>query len=133
MKRKFYNYLQWEEYKQGMWRKVDVKQEQQYLDKAIAFTGDHMLYGHWMKQVITQWPISCEQNLSNAEINHKAWIGHAACCIAFNCPEYIVRMAWHHLTPKQQDLANEQAEIAYKIWVGQQTKNYQLNIFEEQG
>lgn len=107
MKQKFYNYLLWEEYQNGMWRKVNKAQENEYLKKAIKFTGDHILYGIWMLKVVASWPISCEQNLTNPDINHKAWIGHAACCLSFQCPEYIVRMAWHHLSKKQQDLANE--------------------------
>lgn len=131
MKRKYHNYKEWEEYKYGMWRKAAAAEEIKYLKKAIEFMGDHVLYGTYMQHVITQWPISCEQNLSNPDINHMAWIGHAACCIAFNCPEYIVRMAWHHLTKQQQDLANEQAEIAFANWT-QKTENIvQLTLFEE--
>jgi hypothetical protein len=69
-----------------------------------------------MLKVIKQWPISCEHNLTDFSINRKAWIGHAACCLALNVPENITRMAWHHLTEKQQDEANEKARIAIKIW-----------------
>lgn len=130
MKRLYHNYLNWEEYRFGMWRKVNALEEEDFLQRAIKFTGNHLLYGNAMKRVLTEWPISCEQNLTNPDINHKAWIGHAACCIAFNCPEYIVRMAWHHLTPQQQDLANEQAKIAYDLWCQQKNNKTQLQIFE---
>lgn len=129
MKRKYYNYQEWEEYRKGMWRKVQAHEENEYLKKAIDFTGNHILYGSYMREVLRQWPISCQQNLSNPDINHKAWIGQAACCIAFDCPEYIVRMAWHYLTKNQQDLANEQAELAYKAWIETQVNIVQQSLF----
>ena len=113
-----------------MWRKVSVAEENEYLKKAIEFTGNHILYGTYMQHVIAQWPVSCEQNLLNSDINHKAWIGHAACCIAFQCPEYIVRQAWHYLSQRQQDLANEQAEIAYELWIQNYKQQIQLTMFE---
>lgn len=130
MNRKYYNYKDWEEYKNGMWRKVNVSEEKNYLQKAIQFTGDHILYGTYMQHVIMQWPVSCEQNLLNPDINHRAWIGHAACCIAFQCPEYIVRQAWHYLSKRQQYLANEQADKAYELWVQKFKKQIQLTMFE---
>jgi len=130
MKQKYHNYKLWEEYRDGMWRKVTKSEEIVYLKKAVDFTGNHILYGYWMMRVIAEWPISAEQNLTNPDINHKAWIGQAACCLAFNCPEYIVRMAWHQLSIKQQRLANEQARLAYRHWVENYSRNFQLSIFE---
>lgn len=97
-----------------MWGRV--KDRQSYLSKAIEFTGDHVLYGEWMLRVIEQWPITCEHNLTNKTINRKAWIGHAAVAMAIQCPEDIVRQAWGFLTKEQQDLANNQAQIAIEKW-----------------
>lgn len=116
MDRIFHHYETWEEYKLGMWRSVSVQERKSFLQKAIEFTGDHVLYGSFMLKVIEQWKISCEQNLTDVSQNRKAWIGHAAATIAINCPEDITREAWGHLTKKQQDDANLKAESAIKKW-----------------
>jgi hypothetical protein len=99
-----------------MWRKVSKSEEQSYIDKAINFTGNHSLYGSYMMEVLNQYPISCEQFLSNININRRAWIGHAACNIAINCPEYLTRQAWKYLTDEQRRLANNQADKAIIKW-----------------
>jgi hypothetical protein len=116
----FHHYSKWEEIPAGMWKTVGGKEHKQLLKKARAFTGDAKLYGSFMLQVLDKWPISCEQNLSNKSINRRAWIGHAACCIALGCPESITREAWHDLTQTQQDEANAAADHAILVW----EKNY---------
>lgn len=97
-----------------MWGRV--KDRQSYLNRAIEFTGNHVLYGQWMMRVIEEWPNTCEHNLTNKTINRKAWIGHAAVAMAIQCPEDIVRAAWGFLSQEQRELANEQARLAIEEW-----------------
>ena len=97
----------WEEVAHNMWG--SVKDRSNWLQKAIEFTGDHELYGSWMRKVVEAWPKSCEHNLTKLDTNRKAWIGHAAVAMAIQCPEDIVREAWGYLTSEQQELANKQA------------------------
>ena len=110
----FHPYWVWEEVGFNMWGSVKNKKE--LLKKAIEFTGDHELYGSYMMRVAREWKNSCEHNLTNLEQNRKAWIGHAACALAFRCPEGIVREAWGYLTEQQQIDANNQADNAIKWW-----------------
>lgn len=114
--REYFPFWEWEEYTCGMWRSTTKQEEPELLRLAVLFTGDHSRYGEYMIQAVDQWPISCRQNLSAKGINRQAWIGHAACCIALNCPEHITRKAWHFLTQSQQDLANAEADKAIKYW-----------------
>lgn len=123
IKRKFHHYEKWEEYHAGMWRKVHGEKREELLRKAIEFTGDDELYGEWMLRVVDEWPISCEQNLSFLNLNRQAWIGHAAVCLAFGCPEDITREAWWHLTEKQQNEANIKADQAIAKWETMQTED----------
>ena len=116
MKQQYYSYLDWEDWKAGMYSNVPKSQEQDSIKKAIEFTGNAKLYGSWMLKVIEKWPIACAQNLTNPSINQQAWVGHAACCMAIKCPEHITRMAWAYLTQQQQDDANDQADIAIEKW-----------------
>ncbi len=116
MKRIWHHYRIWEDYKAGMWRTVSGAEREEMLQDAIEFTGDAELYGSWMLKVIEQWPIACEQNLTDTGMNRKAWIGHAACCLATGIPEDITRSAWRELTELQQDTANAKAQEAIDLW-----------------
>lgn len=104
----------WEEVSHNMWGTVSDRSG--YLEQAIEFTGDHKRYGHFMKRVALEWPISCENALTDPHLNHKAWIGHAACALAFKCPEDIVRQAWSYLNDGQKYLANQEASRTIRDW-----------------
>lgn len=110
----YHPYWVWEEVDFNMWGRVKNKEE--LLKKAIEFTGNAELYGKYMMQVAKEWVNSCEHNLTNKEQNRKAWIGHAACALAFRCPEGIVREAWSYLTEEQQVAANQAAQNAIEWW-----------------
>lgn len=114
IERIYHPYWRWEEVRHNMWGKV--KDREKYLHWAIQFTGDHEKYGVYMRRVVRDWKYSCEHNLTNTTQNRRAWIGHAACALAANCPEDIVRQAWGFLSDQQQIDANKQADEAIKIW-----------------
>lgn len=117
IKRIYHPYSMWEEYKAGMWRAIAPGPERnEYLIKAIEFTGNAELYGKYMMKVADEWHYSCEHNLSCENMNRQAWIGHAATCLAIGCPEDITREAWHQLTQTQQDEANIKADEAISYW-----------------
>jgi hypothetical protein len=118
IKRAYLPYWEWEEVEANMWGTVENKQD--FLDRAIKFTGDAKLYGSYMLRVIEEWPNSSLHNLSNITQNRRAWVGHAACALAFQCPEDIVRYAWSFLSCQQQNEANAQADHAIAEW----EKNY---------
>lgn len=99
-----------------MWRSVTRQERARLLAMAIKFTGDAERYGEAMLAVLKAWPISCEHNLSDIGQNRRAWIGHAACCLATGCPEDVTREAWGHLTEKQRDEANQKATEAIVTW-----------------
>lgn len=113
-KRVYHPFWKWEEVDHGMWSTCKNKKEM--LEKAVEFTGNHALYGSFMQRVIKEWPISCENALTDESTNKKAWIGHAACAMAINCPEDITRKAWGYLTDEQRLLANKEADKAIKSW-----------------
>lgn len=115
MKQHYIHYTLWEDFKNGMW-KVAKYDEKRFLKKAIEFTSNDNLYGAAMLRVIIEWPLTCLHNLSNLGINRKAFVGHAACSLEFNCPEVITRMAWGFLTDEQRLKANNKADEAISQW-----------------
>jgi hypothetical protein len=103
-----------------MWGKTNERGK--YLEWAIEFTGNAELYGFYMRRVVREWKYSCEHNLSTGALNRRAWVGHAACALANDCPEDIVRQAWGHLTQEQRDAANSEADKAIKEWEDEQDR-----------
>lgn len=114
MNRVYHPFNIWEEVAHNMWG--DVENAREALAEAIKFTGDHKRYGHYMMRVVREWPISCENALTDQNLNQKAWVGHAACALALRLPEDIVRKAWGHLTNEQRVLANKEADRAIREW-----------------
>lgn len=113
-KRVYHPYWDWEEIRFNMWGSVEDRKK--WVQKAVEFTSDHKLYGSYMQRVIKEWPISCENALTDHGLNRKAWVGHAAVALAIQCPEDIVREAWGKLTDEQQLLANKEADAAIRAW-----------------
>jgi hypothetical protein len=103
-----------EEVQHNMWGVVVNRSE--WLEKAIAFTADHVTYGEWMRKVADAWKHSCEHSLTKPG-DKRAWIGHAAVAMAIQCPEDIVREAWGYLTDEQRTAANAEARSAIDYWV----------------
>jgi hypothetical protein len=113
-KRVYHPVSAWEEIEHGMWSDVDNRAT--HLQRAVEFTSDHVRYGEYMLRVVREWPISCENALTDDRMNRRAWVGHAACALAIGCPEDITRQAWGELTDEQRLLANKEAERAIRIW-----------------
>lgn len=108
MTRFYVPYWEWEDWKNGMWGKSD--NEERDLAHAIEFTGDHVRYGDAMKTVISAWPYTMLNSLTNTGTNRRAFLGHCAVTFATGIPEYITRMAWKHLTDTQRESADAQAQ-----------------------
>lgn len=117
MKQIYHPYHLWECYLNGMWRKETKEYELSKINEIIEFTGNHILYGNAMFEVIEKWIYTMEHNLTNSSINKKAFIGHCACCFKHGYPEYLVRQAWWQLNDNQRNLADKQAIKAFKTWI----------------
>jgi hypothetical protein len=134
IKQIFHPYSKWECGKNGMWEDVLGAKSEKMIELAVKFTSNHILYGEAMRKVIYTWKYSCENFLTDKNINRKAWLGHAACSLELNLPENIVRIAWKQLTDDQREKANLQAEKYIKEW--EQNHLYklqttQLDLFDE--
>lgn len=126
LKRVYHPYDQWEEIRFNMWGECFGEEEKKWIERAIHFTGDHILYGEWMNRALSDWPVSSENALTDRYINKKAWVGHAAAAYALFIPEHITRKAWGLLTNEQQYLANKQAERAIRAWQDMYIKSKKL-------
>jgi hypothetical protein len=116
IKQVFTPYYKWECYKSGMWFKVNKSKEIEMLRTAVEFTGNHILYGKAMREVVYLWENSMVNFLTNKNINRRAYLGHCAVCYKLKIPEYIVRSAWKSLSNNQRILADKVAEETIKEW-----------------
>ena len=112
--RVYHPWTLWEEVNFNMWGSVANRQEA--IAQAIEFTGNAKLYGSFMQRVIKEWPISCENALTDYSLNRKAWLGHAAVALVLRLPEDVTRAAWAELSYEQQLLANKEASRAIQTW-----------------
>jgi hypothetical protein len=124
-KRVYHPVWDWEECEHNMWGTSSNPASD--LKKAISFTGDHKRYGRFMLRVVNEWPVSCENALTDYRLNRKAWVGHAAVALALYIPENITRKAWGELTDEQRILANREAERAIQVWENNYAKSIGLH------
>ncbi len=110
MKQQYVPYWEWEDWINGMWRKLPIEEEERMKVKSIEFMSDYVKYGDAMRCVIKEWPRTMLNSMTNKSINRKAFLGQCACAFEFNCPEYITRSVWKTLTDKQRYLADMAAQ-----------------------
>lgn len=123
--RVYHQYDRWEEMQHGMWDEPANKKAQ--MQMAIEFMSDHELFGSYMDRVINEWQISCENALTDYNLNQKAWLGQAACALAMRMPESVTRAAWSKLTYEQQLLANKQAKQSILAWTNRYAESKGLS------
>lgn len=117
MKRIYVHYTLWEDFINGMWRNETKEYEETHFEEIVNFTGNHNLYGEAMLNMVENWNNTCLHNLTDNNINKRAFVGHAACCFKFGWPEYLVRRAWNTLSKEQQINANAMADKAIEFFL----------------
>jgi len=116
-----------------MYDKVDKSKENDliHLGKKVLSNAD--LFKYAIEGVFQNWKISCLHNLTNPNINKKAWLGHAACSYQYSVPEYLTRISWGELSEIEKQEANLIAENKINIWLNKQPSSQLKIIFHEKG
>lgn len=116
MERIFHHYDKWEDFHAGMYDESrDGRKER--VQKAAVILGTPSICRTAMEKVISEWQIATEYNLSNAEINRKAWLGQAACSCYAGIHEDETREAWGIMTEAQRTEANRIAASIIRKWL----------------
>lgn len=134
MQRIFHHYKKWEDYHAGMYdESKDGRAER--VQKAAEILGTPDICRKAMEKVVAEWEKATEYNLSNAEINRKAWLGQAACCCYAGIHEDETREAWGIMTEAQRIEANRIAAEIIKKWVDERDreKSPQISMFNDWG
>jgi hypothetical protein len=133
MSRVYHHYSKLEEYPAGLWRQTSGEDRKEIVTRCVEFMSDTSYFSAAMLDVIEQWPLSCEHNLSASNVNRVAWIGQAACCLRIGAPEDCTRVAWHMLSEEKQRQANRAAEVAIEQWDEAQTPTLFGRISDAKG
>jgi len=128
MKRVYHQYKNWECYKNGMFKtsaEVSQKEWVKFQDQVIKLLSNENEFLNAGIRLIKEWPISCEENLTNTNQNRVAYIGQACCCLIHGAPEIVTKSAWKLIPPQKQNKADKVAEKIIKIYEKQNRKVYQ--------
>lgn len=80
------------------------------------FLSDLDAFQIGIERVFDEWPASCENFLTDANINRVAWLGQASACIEKGLP-CSFRGGFWLLTASQQEQANRLAFQNIKRWI----------------
>jgi hypothetical protein len=127
----YHHYENLEEFHGGMWRIVRGQQRQRNIKLAADLMRDAPRFKACLQQALTDWPKSCEANLTAESVNRIAWLGHAGCCIGAGSPEENTRAGWHTLSQQEMDEANRVAGEVLDEWLrSYRPKRGQLDLIE---
>lgn len=132
MQRVYHHYSLWEDYHAGMYDECkDGRSER--VNKAAEILGTPDICREAMEKVVAEWKIATEYNLSNLEINRKAWLGQAACCCYAGIHEDETREAWGIMTEAQRIEANRIAAVIIRKWQTKREReeNPQIDMFND--
>lgn len=132
MQRIFHHYDLWEDYHAGMYNESrDGRKER--VREAAMILGTPDICRSAMEKVLNDWNISTEYNLSNAEINRKAWLGQAACSCWAGIHEDETREAWGIMSEPQRIEANRIAAEIIKAWLHKRENEEtgQISLFDD--
>lgn len=134
MERIFHHYSKWEDFHAGMYDEDKDGREARVL-KAASILGNPAVCETAMQKVIAEWPVATEYNLSNAEINRKAWLGQAACSCYGAVHEDETREAWGIMTSEQRIEANRIARRLITEWIyrKESENRVQYSLFDDWG
>lgn len=111
MKRIWHHWEKWECVPAGMHNPTDKDPLVAY--RTVLAHPDR--FRQAIARVFSEWPNSCEQFLTNTDMNRVAWLGQAAVCIETGVGrEY--RTSFYELTDEEQIAANKIAAEAIVMW-----------------
>ena len=129
-RRVFFHYREWEDWKHGYYKPGGT--DTISVEGARQILADPVQCRDAMLRVVSEWPRTTAQNLSDTSQNRRAWMGRACVCIATGNPEGATRVAWFQLTPMQKEVANRIADSIIADWEARQAGDpCQKNLWDK--
>lgn len=118
MNRIYHTWDKWECYPAGFYdNKPSFEASNEEIEEMFAnFFRDLSLFQTAIQRVFTEWPNSCEHNLTNENLNRIAWLGQAAACIHLGIPSSY-RSGYRLLSEREQIEADAVALKYINKWM----------------
>ena len=112
----YHKYTDWEDFKNGMYsnKEIPSNTHQSLVNKSESLLKDEYIFLRNGLNMITDWVISSEENLTKTQTNRRAWIGQATCCYCHKASEIITKEAWNNLSFIEKTKANNAADLIIK-------------------
>lgn len=124
VKRVYRRYTEWECIAAGMYDSAACTQTDRhvFMREYASFLADNDRFQAGIDEVFESWPVSCENFLTDNQINRIAWLGQASACIAVGLPCCFCGGFWL-LTYSQQHEANSLAHVNIRRWINEYNRN----------
>lgn len=129
MKRIYHPWWDWECLK--MYESYCEETSGQSIKMYAEFLKDLPRFEKALQRVLKEWPISCEQFLSNESMNRIAWLGQASLCIETGIPCFY-RGGFKIMSEEEQHLADKMALKYLRIWINDKKQDNQIYLFMEE-
>lgn len=118
MKRIFHTWDRWECFRCGFFDEnpPDGLTHGTAVESYQSFLRDIPRFKSALRRVLSEWPISCEHNLTNENMNRIAWLGQAAACISMRLPSRY-RSGYNLLFDNEKVAADGAALDALNEWL----------------
>lgn len=118
MNRIYHHFERWECVKAGFYETAPPHGIHKELAKKMyaEFLSNIPRFEKALERVLKEWPFSCDQFLSNDNINRIAWLGQASMCIETGIPSDF-KSGFRLLTLDQQRIANKTAQVYLDKWL----------------
>jgi hypothetical protein len=128
MERFYKEYYYWEDFLNGMYNDVEKSKESYFVEKSYNLLCDNELFLNTCLNLIKDWQISTNVNLTNKNSNRQAWLGQACCSYLYKSNEICTRIAWSKMTDKQRNEANKVADLIINHFeLNYENKNFKLH------
>lgn len=108
MTRVYHPWWNWECYKAGFFNTTISVDDDVALKMYAEFLRHSVAFSKGMERVMSEWPNSCEQFLTNPSMNRIAWLGQSSMCITTGIPSKY-RAGFKLLSETEQKVANSLA------------------------
>jgi hypothetical protein len=125
MKRIYYHYKRWEDYRDGFYDNCSGEVKKEKITKVVELFSSPELTKEYMLMVLDKWIFSCEHNFTNPSLNRIAYLGQGACCLYAGVPSTITMEGWSLVEKHHQETANRIAIETIKEW---ELKNKRIQL-----
>lgn len=110
----------WEDHKHGFYNNVSGLNKKKLEANVLELFSNESMTLMFMTSVIDNWVYSCEHNFTNPSINKIAYLGQAACCLAYKVPATVTMSYWRNIPLESRGKADKIAKKLIDNWI----KNY---------